>query len=175
MENLSEEKQLKLLNYIAETIELTKSFENTADLGKLKHITSSLRALASELDEYTKNVKRQEIKNALQELNTNLLEYQKEKNATGEEIFCKLIIQNLPDNINSSLKNSNEIELKCIHHKNVNLIGTIKITGTEQIHVEVYFIEKPEVNRKFDLPNYKCIYSVINYINLALGYSETLK
>jgi hypothetical protein len=174
MDNYFNESHLKLLNYIDDTIKLTKAVEENADLDLLKMISSTLKSLASDLDEYVKNIKRQQLKKELNKLKTDILGYQANENAICEEIFCKLIMENLPDNVDQRLINSNTIELRTSASKDSIFIGTISITGDEKLLVDVKFDMKPEINKHFVLPNYNCIYSVINYVNLALGYSEKL-
>mgnify|MGYP000542222214 CR=1 FL=1 len=174
MDNYFIEKHLKLLNFIDDTIKLTKDAEENTDLDLLKMISSTLKMLANDLDEYVKNIKRQQLKKKLNLLKNDILEYQAEENAICEEIFCKLVMENLPDNIYKKIVNNNTIELRTSDSKNSIPIGSINIIGNEKILVDVKFDMKPEINKHFELPSYYCIYSVINYVNLALGYSEKL-
>ncbi|BBF43157.1 hypothetical protein lbkm_1843 [Lachnospiraceae bacterium KM106-2] len=173
MEEQKEEKQLQLLNFVDEALKLITSFNEISDLNLLKNISHGLKELSSTLDEYVKVSNRKQLAVAFENLYCELQDYQSQKYLCAKEILCTLITENLPDNVISSAK-YNQIELKSSDKKNAELIGHIALSVDTKISVDITFTKRPEANRHFDLPNFKRIYSVINYINLALGYIETL-
>ncbi|MDD3139287.1 MAG: hypothetical protein PHX08_09990 [Lachnospiraceae bacterium] len=177
----SDENQLKLIKLITEVIDLTTILERKYDFSYLNSISAEIDTIGSHLKELSKDIKQyaskkelKETKNRLESLNKELTECLSEENEAAQEIFCSLIKENLPDNIDSTFITSNKVAMMEKDTKKPQLLGTIEVTGSNVITVDVKFEYDSKINKCFKLDNFKRIYSVIDYINLGMGYSKSI-